>query len=230
MNRTKRSKCLSLFLSLLRAMTRAIGLSFPSLAADQEIVVLYTNDVHCSVDENIGYDFAIPGNHEFDYGMPRFLELSTSLDCGYSSCNFMDLRTGGTVFDPYRIFTYGDTKVAFVGVTTPESFTKSTPAYFQDGNGNYIYGFCEDESGQKLYAQVQSAVDSARAEGADMVILVAHLGENGVTGRWSSDSVLSHTTGIDACIDGHSHESYMKYAKNKDGRDRACDSRKERGQ
>ncbi len=268
MKGSKKRKFLSLWLALLMVLSLTTGISFSSLAADQDIVVLYTNDVHCGVDGNIGYaglalykkemqaqtpyvtlvdngdaiqgapigtlsdggylidimnkvgyDFAVPGNHEYDYGMPRFLELAGKLSCGYYSSNFMDLRTGSTVFAPYKIFTYGDTKVAFVGATTPESFTKSTPAYFQDGNGNYIYGFCEDESGQKLYTQIQSAVDSARAEGVNYVILVGHLGENGTTDRWTSDSVIKNTTGIDVLIDGHSHETYGKYVKNKDGQD-----------
>ena len=87
------------------------------------------------------------------------------------------------------MMTYGDTKVALVGASTPESFTKSTPAYFQDANGNYIYSFCEDESGQKLYDQIQSSVNAARADGANYVILVGHLGENGTTERWSSEDV-----------------------------------------
>ena len=265
---SKKRRFLSLWLALLMVISLTTGISFSSLAADQDIVVLYTNDVHCGVDGNIGYaglalykkemqaqtpyvtlvdhgdaiqgapigtlsdggylidimnkvgyDFAVPGNHEFDYGMPRFLELAGKLSCGYYSSNFMDLRTGSAVFAPYKIFTYGDTKVAFVGATTPESFTKSTPAYFQDGNGNYIYGFCEDESGQKLYTQIQSSVDSAKAEGAAYVILVGHLGENGTTDRWTSDSVIKNTTGIDVLIDGHSHEAYGKYVKNKDGQD-----------
>lgn len=246
----------------------ASGFSFPSAAVDSEIVILHTNDVHCGIDENIGYgglalykkqmlretpyvvlvdagdavqggtlgtlsegadvisvmnqagyDFAIPGNHEFDYGMPRFLELADSLDCEYYACNFMDLRTGQTVLAPYKIMEFGDTKVAFVGAATPESFTKSTPVYFQDNAGNYLYGFCEDETGEALYRQIQSAVDSARAEGAEYVILAAHLGGNYVTERWNSQQVLAATEGIDACIDGHSHEAYVKYVKNKNGQD-----------
>ena len=268
MKGSKTRRFLSLWLALLMVLSLTTGISFSSLAADRDIVVLYTNDVHCGVDENIGYaglalykkemqsqtpyvtlvdagdaiqgapigtlsdggylidimnkvgyDFAVPGNHEYDYGMPRFLELAGKLSCGYYSSNFMDLRTGSTVFTPYKMFTYGDTKVAFVGATTPESFTKSTPAYFQDGNGNYIYGFCEDENGQKLYNQIQSSVNSAKAEGANYVILVGHLGENGTTDRWTSDNVIRNTTGIDALIDGHSHETYGKYVKNKDGQD-----------
>jgi 2',3'-cyclic-nucleotide 2'-phosphodiesterase (5'-nucleotidase family) len=268
MKGSKKRRFLSLWLALLMVLSLTTGMSFTSLAADKDIVVLYVNDVHCGIDENIGYaglalykkemqaqtpyvtlidagdaiqgapigtlsdggyiidimnkvgfDFAVPGNHEYDYGMPRFLELAGKLSCGYYSSNFMDLRTGSPVFAPYKIFTYGDTKIAFVGVTTPESFTKSTPAYFQDENGNYIYGFCEDESGQKLYAQTQSAIDSARAEGATYVVVVGHLGENGSTDRWTSDSVIKNTTGIDAFIDGHSHEQYGKYVKDKDGKD-----------
>ena len=34
-------------------------------------------------------------------------------------------------------------KIAFVGVTTPKTLTSSTPGYFQDGEGNYIYGFLQ---------------------------------------------------------------------------------------
>lgn len=268
MKGNKKRKILSLWLAFVMVLSLTTGMSFASLASDKDIVVLYTNDVHCGVDENIGYaglalykkqmqsltpyvalvdagdaiqgapigtlsdggylidimnqvgyDFAIPGNHEFDYGMPRFLELAGKLNCGYYSSNFMDLRTGAPVLAPYKMFTYGASKVAFVGATTPESFTKSTPAYFQDANGNYIYSFCEDETGQKLYTQIQAAVDSARAEGADYVILVGHLGENGTTERWTSDNVIKNTTGIDVCIDGHSHEEYAKYIKSKDGRD-----------
>lgn len=268
MKGSKKRRFLSLWLSLLMVLSLTTGLSFTSLAADQDIVVLYTNDIHCGIDDNIGYaglslykkemqaqtpyvtlvdagdaiqgapigtlsdggyiidimnqvgyDFAIPGNHEYDYGMPRFLELAGKLSCGYYCSNFMDLRTGSPVFAPYKIFTYGDTKVAFVGAATPESFTKSTPAYFQDGNGNYIYGFCEDENGQKLYAQIQASVNSARAEGVNYVVLVGHLGQEGTTDRWRSDNVIKNTTGIDVCIDGHSHEEYSKYVKNKDGKD-----------
>lgn len=260
---------LSLWLALLMVLSMTTGMVFPAMAADHDIVVLYTNDVHCGVDDHVGYggvalykkqvlektpyvtlvdagdaiqgapigtlsqggdiidimnevgyDFAIPGNHEFDYGMPRFLELAGKLDCGYISCNFMDLKTGKPVFAPYRIMTYGDTKIAFVGATTPESFTKSTPKYFQDENGNYIYGFCEDETGKKLYDQIQSSVDAAKGEGADLVILVGHMGEKGSTERWTSDSIIKNTQGIDAFIDGHSHEAIpSKLVKNKAGKD-----------
>ena len=42
--------------------------------------------------------------------------------------------------------------------------------------------------GEALYSQVQSAVDQARGEGADYVIMVGHLGDNGITEKWSSEA------------------------------------------
>ena len=164
-----------------------------------------------------GYDFAVPGNHEFDYGMEKLLGLSARLDCGYSACNFVNLPSKTQVFAPYRIMEYDDIQVAFVGVATPESITKSTPAYFQDQFGRYRFSFCEDESGEALYSQVQSAVDQARGEGADYVIMVGHLGDNGITEKWSSRSVIANTTGIDAAIDGHSHEVCVENVPNENG-------------
>ena len=242
----------------------------PDQAADKasDIVILFTNDVHCGVDDNIGYaglaeyknrvsaqdnyvlladagdfsqgapigtlskgkylidimkkvgyDFCIPGNHEFDYNMENFLSNCYDLNNIIFSANFIDLRDNKTVLNPYKMFELGNKKVALVGATTPESFTKSTPAYFQDGNGNYIYTLSEDSSGAKLYSSIQTAVDSAKAEGADYVILVGHLGIDGTTDRWKSTTVIANTTGIDAVIDGHSHEVYTNMVKNKAGKE-----------
>lgn len=70
--------------------------------------------------EEVGYDVAIPGNHEFDYGMENFITLSKNTSYPYISCNFMDLKTNKTVLDPYVIKQYDDVKVAFVGISTPK--------------------------------------------------------------------------------------------------------------
>ena len=240
-------------------------------AADAPIVIVHTNDVHCAVDDNLGYaklvnyaktmrstygadnvtlvdagdavqgkamgtltngeylidvmnecgyDFAIPGNHEFDYGMTQFNTLVARANAKYLSCNFTDLRTGNLMFDAYAMREYdtavGKRKVAYLGICTPESLTKSSPAHFQE-DGIYRYGFCEDDSGTKLYDAVQSAVDQARADGADYVVALAHLGQDGVTPRWTSTSVAANTSGIDVVIDGHSHELYAQTPLNKNG-------------
>lgn len=266
MRQVGKKRFLAILMSLVMAMTLFAGMTVSVSAADQDIVVLFTNDVHCGVDDNIGYaglalykqqmlaktpyvtlvdagdfvqgapigtlskgafivdimnligyDVVVPGNHEYDYAMDQFFTLSKRTAAGFTTCNFIDLKTGKAAFAPYKMITYGDTKVAYVGITTPESFTKSTPAYFQDKAGNYIYSLCEDETGERLYAAVQLAVDTARAEGADIVIAVGHLGQDGTTERWRSDTVIKNTNGIDVMLDGHSHEEYIQTVKNKDG-------------
>ena len=170
-----------------------------------------------------GYDLLIPGNHEFDYGQEQFFALRQTEGVPYVCCNYLD--AGGTrVFDAYRVLEYptaaGAVRVAFVGATTPSTLTSSSPNSFKDKDGNIIYSFCGDESGQKLYDAVQAAVDEARDEGkADYVVLVAHLGETGSISQWRSDAVVAHTTGIDVVVDGHSHEMYVQTVQNKAGED-----------
>ena len=238
------------------------------LGLDNDIVILYTNDVHCGVDDNLGYaglaavknaleaqgkhvvlvdngdavqgdtigtlsngeyiidimneagyDVATPGNHEFDYGMDQFLALTEKANFPYVSANFVD-ADGNTVLDPYVIKDVAGVKIAFVGISTPKTITTSTPKYFQDDNGNYIYGFMQDETGEKLYAAVQSAVDAARAEGAQIVIAMAHLGIEEDCSPWTSSEVIVNTTGIDAVLDGHSHSLLAcEKVKNKDGQE-----------
>jgi len=164
-----------------------------------------------------GYDIAVPGNHEFDYGFDRFLELTKKAKFPYLCCNLTRLSDNATVFNPWKMVSYGNKKVAYVGIDTPESFTKSTPAFFQDANGNYIYSFAEDASGQKLYDTVQNAVNAARNAGADYVVAIGHLGENGTTDRWKASAVIANTDGIDILLDGHSHEQLEDTLTNKDG-------------
>ena len=165
----------------------------------------------------VGYDYAIPGNHEFDYGMDVLLDLAENkAQYTYLSCNLLD-NGGQSVFAPYAVEDYGDVQVAYVGISTPETLTKSNPTHFQDGSGSYIYSFCEDSSGQVLYTAVQKAVDSARSDGADYVVALAHLGMEGTTAQWTSSAVIANTTGIDLVIDGHSHEAYQQQVSNLEG-------------
>ena len=152
-----------------------------------------------------GYDAATPGNHEFDYGMDRAKELMRDADFPYLSCNWVDLRTNLRVLPEIKVFVRGGVRIAFVGITTPESFTKSTPAYFMNkAQTKYIYDILGGEDGQKLYSAVQKAVDKAKCL-ADVVIGLGHLGVDPSSSPWTSEEVIAHTTGFDAFIDGHSH-------------------------
>ena len=264
-------KVLSLLLALAVLCSLMGGMAYADDGAAEaersaDIVILYTSDVHCGVDQGfgyaglkavydhltaqgdqvilvddgdsiqgepigtmtrgealvdlmnkMGYSVAIPGNHEFDYGMEQFLSLAEKAKFDYVSCNF-NCR-GEPVFDPYVIRELDGTKIAFVGVTTPVTLTTSTPRYFQDENGEFIYGFCQDDTGEGVYKAVQSAVDDARAEGADYVVVLGHLGNEEECRPWTYDDVISHVSGIDAFLDGHSHDTEQVVMKDKDGKE-----------
>ncbi len=171
--------------------------------------------------EAAGYDLATIGNHEFDYGMTRALEVITKSTVPYVSCNFYNEKNGvagDLVLDAYKVFEVGGMKIAFVGITTPESFTKSTPAYFQNEKGEYIYGIAGGTDGKALYAAVQKAVDAAAKE-ADYVIALGHLGDDPASDPWNSEDVIANVSGLSAFIDGHSHSTVpMKEVKDKDGK------------
>ena len=168
----------------------------------------------------VGYDAATIGNHEFDYGQYQAFNLMQNIaNYPYLSCNFYTVEDGKNVFDAYKVFEKGGLKIAVVGVSTPETITKSAPAYFQDANGNFIYSFYGGLDGKELYDSVQKAVDEARKE-ADVVIVLGHLGVDDVSEPWRSTDVIANVSGIDAFIDGHSHtEIETIFVKDKDGKD-----------
>ena len=157
-----------------------------------------------------GYDLATLGNHEFDYGMDGCMSVIDQAQFPYTSCNFYeeaDGVRGDNVLETFHSFDIGGRTIAFVGITTPESFTKSTPAYFQDENGNYIYGIAGGEDGADLYADVQAGIDAAKAAGADIVIALGHLGDDPASQPWTSEETIANVSGLTAFIDGHSHST-----------------------
>ena len=169
-----------------------------------------------------GYDVATLGNHEFDYGMDGRINVTDNwANFPYVSCNFYNEKDGvkgEAVLPPYVIFELGNEKIAILGITTPESFTKSTPAYFQDENGTYIYGISGGEDGAALYADVQAAIDAAKAEGATKVIALGHLGDDPASQPWTSEETIANVSGLTAFIDGHSHSTVEgKEVAGKDG-------------
>lgn len=249
-------KLLSIILAILMIVT-----TIPfALAADGDTVILYTNDIHCAVDDYavlsaykaqletegssvvlvdagdaiqgeiiglltegaaivdimnaVGYDYAVPGNHEFDYGMNEFLDLAQNkAQYEYISSNFYDLTSVSPVLTPYAIEDFGAYQVAFVGISTPETITKSTPEFFMDEGGNYIYGFPVYPGGmtnEDLYDSVQESVDDAIENGADIVVAVGHTGELETTDGWKTSDIIANTSGIDYFIDAHSHETVVE--------------------
>ena len=239
-------------------------------AATEDIVILYTNDVHTYIDGVLsydviaglkaeleaefgnvllvdagdhvqgtafgsmdkgativklmnaaGYDLATLGNHEFDYGMDGAMNVIDWAEYPYISANFYHEENGvkgETVLEAVHLFELGGRVIGFVGITTPETFTKSTPAYFQDEAGNYIYGISGGEDGAALHADVQAGIDAAKAAGAEIVIALGHLGDDPASQPWTSEETIAGVSGLTAFIDGHSHSTIVgKDVADKDG-------------
>ena len=164
----------------------------------------------------VGYDAVALGNHEFDYKTPQLFHLTDQLSAPVTCVNFTDVATGSNIYAPYVMRQFGARKVAFVGVLTPSTM-QSERAAFYDDNDKQLYDLHHDD----VYSLVQQSVDSARAEGADYVVVLSHLGEVGsdvVSGR-----MIGATTGIDAVLDGHSHAVIpSEMVANRKGRDVLC--------
>lgn len=164
--------------------------------------------------KHVGYDAVTLGNHEFDYKMDRMFELLGQLNVPVVNANLFDLATDKLVFSPYIIKTFGKKKVAFVGATTPTTLETESYAFY-DAQGNSRY----DLKPAQVYSLVQQAVDDARQNGADYVVMITHLGEDLNDMNVDSHGMIRHTNGIDVVLDGHTHSVVpAEYVKNKDGK------------
>lgn len=267
----KIKRILSIFLSVF-ILISYMPVFADSGALSEDIVILYTNDVHTYIDGPISYDvvasvkkdlekqykyviladagdhiqgtsygsmdkgesiiklmnaakydIATLGNHEFDYDFSGCMNIIELAEFSYVSANFYHEENGvrgENVLDDYVLFDCGKEKLAIIGITTPETFTKSTPAYFQDEEGNFIYGISGGENGEKLQEDVQRAIDEAKAQGATQIVALGHLGIDSSSKPWTSEETIAGVCGLDAFIDGHSHSIVeRKVVRDKNGHD-----------
>ena len=75
-----------------------------------------------------GYDAMTPGNHDFNYGAERLQELAGMLNFPVLSANLVDLEGKGYVFRPYKSFVLDGVSIAVIGLSTPETAYKTSPA------------------------------------------------------------------------------------------------------
>jgi len=232
----------------------------------EDIIILHLNDVHCGVNDTIGYDgfvlyrdelkernrniitvdvgdhiqggvlgsisdgsaiidimnkiefdVAILGNHEFDYGIEQLSKLEENITSKYVSANFCYKKNKTSVYNPYKIIDKGGKKIAFIGVLTPLTFSKTYLSTVRDSNGDAVYDFLTGNNTQELYDRVQENVNKARDEGADYVILLTHIGMD--VEQYTSNELLSKIDKVDAVLDGHTHLIYNTTSKDKDSKD-----------
>lgn len=261
------SRIISFILSIFIAICNFFGL--PISLSQDDVIILFTNDVHCAADENIGYaglaaykkeclektdyvtlvdcgdhlqgsylgavskgrcmveimnevgyDYAVFGNHEFDYGFDTLAENMKNSDVQYLCCNITYSGSGeNKVKDakPYEVVEYGNIKVGYIGISTPYTYANSAPTYFmEDGQLVYHFGIEKNEDG--FYADIQNTIDSCKNDGADYVVVLSHMGVHPEYEPYRSVDLIAKTTGIDVVLDGHSHtEMTCDVVENKTG-------------
>ena len=234
-----------------------------------DIIILHTNDVHCGITDNIGYDglmlfkkelqtkyehvilvdagdhiqgaaigllsygsdiikimneleydASTIGNHEFDYKLEQLYKLREQFNHNYVNAHFCFRKNKTTVFEPYKIVEAGNIKIGFIGVLTPLTLTKTYLHTLVDEDGNYIYDFLTERQGLEFYEAIQKYIDELREiEHVDYVIILSHLGLSAEQEEYSSEALLRNIEGVDAIIDGHSHQVYSEIRKDKTGKD-----------
>lgn len=143
----------------------------------------------------VGYDYAILGNHEFDFGWATLQENLKKAECKILS----DVQyQGKDAFDISALVTNETTglKLGLFGVTTPETATKAHP--------DKIEGVTWPAEADMMKV-AQTAVDKLKADGADLVIGITHLGVEDENLPNSSRNLYDEVTGIDFILDGHTH-------------------------
>ena len=163
---------------------------------------------------HMNYDAIGLGNHEFDYGVPRMNELLSQLPYPVVCANFFEAGSPVPFYAPYIIRQLGGRRVAFVGAVTGEAMRSEAYSFYND-NGHLLY----DLKPMEVSRIVQQSVNEVRSQGADIVVLISHLGEQPVANTVNSHELVARTRGIDVVLDGHSH-STIEYseAPNLDGR------------
>lgn len=157
-----------------------------------------------------GYTAMTPGNHDFNYGTARLIELSKEMKFDLLSANFTDSK-GAAAFTASKIYSAGDKKIGIVGISTPETATKTNPLNVKG------YQFNEKD----LAALVQAQIDSLKAGGADYIVALGHLGKDEESKPYRSTDLIPQLSGLDVFIDGHSHTTLDQgeLVKDKDGKE-----------
>ena len=147
----------------------------------------------------VGYDVATLGNHEFDYGDARLIKNLERAQFKVICADVYRNSTGETLFDPsVLIETENGLKLGFFGLETPETATKVNPSMTKEVS----FATFDD-----FYASAQLAVDGLKAQGADLIFGLVHLGvdDESAENGYRSIDLYDKVSGIDFLIDGHSH-------------------------
>jgi 5'-nucleotidase len=134
----------------------------------------------------VGLDYAVFGNHEFDFGPEVLRERMKESHFPWLGANVIDKRTGKTFADtpPYVIREFEGVKVGIVGLVLPETKTTSRP-----GPEVEFLSPCQ---------VARLLVPEMRRRGATIIIGLTHL-------TMREDKELARCADFDVIIGGHEH-------------------------
>ena len=148
----------------------------------------------------VGYDAMSPGNHDFNYGQDRLVELGKVADVELLAANVKTiegkLRYGDCFFKEI-----GGMSVGLFGLTTPETVTKTNP----ENVVGLTFGTEEE-----IVAEAKLMVQVLQERGVDVIIGLMHMGID-TDSRIKSTTIASQVDDIDLIIDGHSHSELNQY-------------------
>jgi len=150
----------------------------------------------------MGYDATAIGNHEFDWGQDVLVDRVGQAEFPFLSANIVYNELGPAPGDrpdwatPYTIKVINDVTVGIIGVTTPDTPSVTNPVNV----ANLAFTDPADA--------VTDLVDDVEAEGATVIIVLAHMG-----GFWplgEDDEVYNLAMGLDSeeidlIVSGHTH-------------------------
>lgn len=158
------------------------GTTFATISRGESIVNLMNE---------VGFALSVPGNHDFNYGYERLIQLSKIAKFPLLTANVVK-KDGTSDFTASMIKEVEGVKIGFFGLSTPETKTKSNPINTEGVDfPDYI------EAAKKEVAKLKS-------EGAQAIVAVVHLGLD-KSSIERSDILAEKVEGIDLIIDGHSH-------------------------
>ncbi len=156
----------------------------------QTIATLVEGESIVKIMNTIGYDAMAAGNHDFNYGQERLVELGEMADFPVLSANVIK-EDGNTLLPAYEIKEIGGLKVGIFGLSTPETTYKTHP--------KNVIGLTFGDPVEVAREMVEELEDKT-----DIIIALAHLGQD-ASSTYTSEKVALEVAGIDLIVDGHSH-------------------------
>lgn len=156
----------------------------------QPFATMFEGESMVRLMNTMGYDAMVAGNHDFDYGYERLLELKEIAEFPILGANIVREDDGSHILEKYVIKELDGVKVGIFGLTTPETGYKTKPTNVEGLIFKDIV-----EVGKEMVAELEK-------EEVDIIVALVHLG---VEGDDTSIKLAEEVEGIDIIVDGHSH-------------------------